>query len=356
MVKLFGQTYTRSELLPLVGDVRQIGGVTLKTLADGAGRGVRVADVSTGSGLRFSVLIDRAMDVGAAEWAGRPLAWRSGAGVVHPATYDPQGLGWLRSFPGGLMVGCGLDNVGVPNVDEGEELGLHGHLSHTPAELISYGGNWQGDEYLIWIRGRVRHYRLFGHNLVLERTIRTRLGGNRLRIEDRITNQGYEPAPFQMLYHCNFGYPVVSPESELWVETEQSVPRDEDAAAGFDRHTRFEGPTPGYAEQVFLHQARPDAEGYGRAALVNRTLGFGAFVRFRLAELPNLIQWKMMGQGAYVVGLEPANCGVGGRAQDRAEGLLRVLAPGETEALAVEIGVLPDGEAVADWKGGTLKG
>ena len=81
MVKLFGQTYTRSELLPLVGDIRQIGGVTIKTLEDGAGRGVRVADVATGSGFCFSVLIDRAMDVGAADWAGRPLAWHSSAGA-----------------------------------------------------------------------------------------------------------------------------------------------------------------------------------------------------------------------------------------------------------------------------------
>jgi galactose mutarotase-like enzyme len=254
------------------------------------------------------------------------------------------------------MVGCGLDNVGMYCIDEGEELGLHGRLSHTPSELISYGGNWQGDAYRIWVRGRVRHYRLFSHNLVLERTIRTSLGSNHLRIEDRIANQGYEPAPLQMLYHCNFGYPVVSPDSELWVETEESRPRDEDAAAGFERHTRFEAPTPGYAEQVFLHRPTPDAEGYGRAALVNRALDFGAYVRFRLAELPHLVQWKMMGQGAYVVGLEPANCGVAGRAQDRADGTLHMLAPGESVSTAVEIGVLADRGAVEEWKGGRVEG
>ena len=60
-------------------------------------------------------------------------------------------------------------------------------------------------------------------------------------------------------------------------------------------------------------------------------------------------------RGTYVLGLEPANCGVGGRAQDRAEGVLRVLAPGETEALVVEIGVLPDEEAVEGWKRGSVK-
>jgi hypothetical protein len=352
MATLYGQTLTRAELLQRVGDVRQLGGVRLKTLSDGSERGVRVADVSTGSGFSFSVLIDRGMDIGAADWAGRPLAWQSGAGVVHPAFYDPTGLEWLRSFPGGLMVGCGPDNVGVPNVDEGEELGLHGRLSNTPAELLSYGGVWQGDEYTIWVTGQMRHYRVFGANLLLRRTIRTALGANHLRIEDTVTNQGYERTPLQLLYHCNFGYPVVSRDSELWVETERSEPRDAEATKGFDRHTRFEDPTPGYAEQVFLHQPVADASGYARAALVNRAMNFGAYVRFRLAELPNLVQWKMMGQGTYVVGLEPANCGVNGRAADRAAGTLRILEPGETESLAVEIGVLPDAEAIEAYGGG----
>jgi hypothetical protein len=144
---------------------------------------------------------------------------------------------------------------------------------------------------------------------------------------------------------------VVSPDTELWVETEHSAPRDDEAAAGFDRHTRFEDPTPGYAEQVFLHHPVADAEGYGCAALVNRALDFGAYVRFRLAELPNLVQWKMMGQGTYVVGLEPANCGVSGRAEDRANGVLRTLEPGESQSLAVEIGVLPDAAAMGSFPG-----
>jgi galactose mutarotase-like enzyme len=198
----------------------------------------------------------------------------------------------------------------------------------------------------MWVKGRMRHYKVFGPNLVLVRAIHTRLGSDVLRIEDTVTNAGYERTPFQILYHCNFGFPVIGPDTELWVETERSAPRDDEAAKGFDRHTRFEDPTPGYAEQVFLHHPRPDAEGYGCAALVNRALDFGAYVRFRLAELPNLVQWKMMGQGTYVVGLEPANCGVSGRAADRAAGTLRTLEPGESQSLVVEIGVLPDQGAI----------
>jgi galactose mutarotase-like enzyme len=346
MAMLFGQQYTRQELLRYVGDVSQVGGVELKTMHNGPERGVRAADFYTGSGLRFSVLIDRGMDIGPAEWRGRPLAWRSPVGAVHPAYYEPIGLGWLRSFAGGLMVGCGLDNVGLPCTDAGEELSLHGRLSHIPAELISCSGDWRGDEYEMWVEGQVRHYQVFGANLVLRRRISTTLGSDVLSIVDTIANAGTEDTPFQILYHCNFGYPVVSAETELWLDAVHSVPRDRVAAAGFAQHTRCQPPTPGYAEQVFYHHPRADGAGYALAALVNPALHFGAYVRFRMAELPHLVQWKMMGEGTYVVGLEPANCWVQGRAHDRQQGVLQFLAPGEHISTHLQIGVLPDQAAI----------
>ena len=348
MATLFGKTLKKQELLQYVGDISQVAGVCLKTLANGAERGVRVADFETGSGFRFTVLIDRGMDVGPAAWAGRPLAWASGTGVTHPAYYDPIGLGWLRSFPGGLVVGCGLDNVGSPGTDGGEELGLHGRLSNTPAELIACGTAWQGDEYAMWVEGQVHHYKLFSANLLLRRRISTRLGSNSLCLEDTITNLAYESAPFQVLYHCNFGFPVVSPDTELVVDTEQSEPRDDHSAKEFDLHTRFQPPTPGYAEQVFYHYPRADDRGYARAALINRALGWGAYIRFRKAELPHLVQWKMMGQGIYVVGLEPGNCWVEGRARDREHNVLQFLEPGESVSTFLEVGVLPD--VNQDWR------
>ena len=76
------------------------------------------------------------------------------------------------------------------------------------------------------------------------------------------------------------------------------------------------------------------------------TGGIGLTLSWDPSELPRMWQWRMLGPGMYLTGLEPANCGVGGRAQDRADGVLRVLEPGQTEALAVEIGVLPDEEAM----------
>ena len=77
MATLFGKRYTRTELLQYVGDISQVGRVHLKVQDNGTERGVRVADFDTGSGFRFTILLDRGMDIGAADWGGRPLAWLS---------------------------------------------------------------------------------------------------------------------------------------------------------------------------------------------------------------------------------------------------------------------------------------
>src|SRR4051794_8053359 len=135
MPQLFGADYPAEDLRRMTGSMRQIAGIRLAEVADGKARGMRVASVHTGGGLYFQVLLDRAMDIGAAEYLGRPLAW------VHPALggpdqYEPHGYGWSRTFGGGLVTTCGLTFFGHPEVDAGEELGLHGRISHIPAEKV----------------------------------------------------------------------------------------------------------------------------------------------------------------------------------------------------------------------------
>jgi len=88
--------------------------------------------------------------------------------------------------------------------------------------------------------------------------------------------------------------------------------------------------------------AAPD--GYVTLVIANRAFnngqGLGAYIRYRQAELPRFTQWKMVGAGTYVTGLEPANCWVEGRDKDRARGILQFLEPGEEREYLLEIGVL----------------
>src|SRR5262245_53607047 len=137
MPQLYGKTYSATELRQRSGDMSQFAGIRSATLNDGNEAGVRVLDFHTGSGLRFTVLPDRGMDISAADWNSVPLDWHSSTGVTNPAFYEPQGNGWLRGFYGGLLVTCGLMNVAVPSEDQGEWFGQHGRASNLPAKNVS---------------------------------------------------------------------------------------------------------------------------------------------------------------------------------------------------------------------------
>src|SRR5438874_530814 len=145
-MKLWGKDYTRRQLEGYTGDLRQIADIRLATLDDGMERGTRVAQVRTGSGFDFTVLLDRAMDIGTATYNGIPLAWQSGTGAAHPSRYEPQGNGWLRTFHGGMLALCGLTQTGrtaeLVDPENDEPLGLHGRIGTTPAHDICIDRSW----------------------------------------------------------------------------------------------------------------------------------------------------------------------------------------------------------------------
>jgi len=67
----------------------------------------------------------------------------------------------------------------------------------------------------------------------------------------------------------------------------------------------------------------------------------------RAAELPVLVHWKMTGEGEYVCGLEPSTHAITQtRREQRESGSLRDLASGQSASFRLEIGALPDADAV----------
>ncbi len=343
MAILFGHDYSKQELLTRVGDLSQVAGIRMMQLQDGLETAVRIADVRTGSGLRFQVSIDRGMDISLADYKGYPLAWRSANGDVHPSYYDPRGIGWARSFPGGLMTGCGMSFLGAPCLDAGEELGLHGRLSNLPATGVRNETRWKNDTCIMQLHGLMRESGLFKENLLLHRTIETRLGESLITVNDHVRNEGHQTLPLMMLYHINAGWPLVDDGSRLLLNARSMKPRDAEAEKGVDEAAMFSSPVSGYREQVFFHDLIADADGFATVLLIDARKQVGLSVRFRQKELPRYIEWKMMGEGTYVVGMEPANCGVGGRAKERAAGTLQFLEPGEDRHFLVQLRVV-DGE------------
>ena len=115
----------------------QIGGIETSVIDDGLGRGVRIAWVNTGSGLRYKLVIDRAMDIADAFYNQHSLAWMSHGGITLPDQAVNSGIEWLRTFGGGLLTTCGLTHVGGPEEDEYGLRGLHGRISNLSAEIES---------------------------------------------------------------------------------------------------------------------------------------------------------------------------------------------------------------------------
>ncbi len=333
MFKIFGETLCKQELRARVGDMSQVAGALPITYEDGKARGTRAVEVRNGSGLRFVVMLDRGMDISYAEYKGVPFSYISKTGVVSPSYYDEKDF--LRSFTAGLLTTCGLTYMGGACVDEGQELGLHGRIGNIPAYDVSVKQEWVADDFVISVSGKLREASVFGANMVLTRTITTKLGDDHIYIQDKVENEGFAKSPFMLLYHMNFGYPLLSEHTVLETNCINCRPQGEVAAKGMGEECEFTAPIKDYAEQVFHRDTV--AESY--AELTNPKLGMAAGVSFCGDQLPYFVEWKQVGEQEYVVGLEPATYPPLGRAVARARGELEFMEPGEVRHFDLTVSV-----------------
>jgi len=314
----------------------QVGGIETSVLDTGAGRGVRIAWINTGSGLRYKVVLDRGMDIAEAFYNQHGLAWISRAGIRPPEQAAMAGLEWLRNWGGGLVTTCGISYMGSPESDEHGERGLHGRISNIAAEIISIN---QPDPQLgkmdFSISGIVRESRVFGPHLELERTISGTLGVPEIRISDRVTNRGNSPAPHMLLYHCNMGWPLIDKGTILnwegdWKSRGSRLDDEIFNENGSYRECRepMDSHQDGGEACAFIF-AKPGEDGYCHCNAWNPVLGIGLEINFRKDQLPWLINWQHWGKGEYVTALEPATNLTIGQSHARNDGTLIILDPGE---------------------------
>lgn len=355
MTTLYGKTYSAVDLARRSGDLLQLGGILPVVLADGMERGIRALHVRSGGGLDFFVLLDRGMDIALASYRGVPLTYFSYTGIPSAMFYESRGAEWLRGFHGGLLVTCGLTHFGPPEHDAGTDYGQHGRLSYLPARDVAHRAGWQGDDYVMEVQGAVHQAAFFGENLVLERRLTVNLGEARLRIVDTVENRGFRPAPHRILYHVNPGFPLLDREATLLAASRRISSHDEVSARAVAEWATFCDPTSGFSERNYTHELAADEAGYTTVALANRQLGesgLGLYLRYSTRQLPYFHEWQMLGEGEYVLGMEPSNSPAAGRAELHAAGKMPILGPREWVEYELEIGVLPDGkdiDGVADW-------
>lgn len=341
MAKLWGEDYSKFDILRRVGDIRQLAGAQPIELMDGMERGTRAVRLYNAAGLDMTVLTDRGLSIGPLSYEGIQLGLLTPVGAVHPAYSDPVGMDFGNNWPAGFLALCGLTQVGTPGKDGMEELGIHGRAPHLAAGEVRCGGAWAEDNYILWMEGLLRESTLFGRHITLHRRIWTRLDEPRFWIEDTVENRGFVAAPLMILQHFNMGFPLIGPQTHLELPAGKIHARDSAAEPGLGQEQNFSDPIEGYTEQVFYHDLTPDADGNIEVSLANPVLrngkGLKVTWKYSKAHYPYLVEWKCMRDGVYVVGVEPSNCHVEGRLKEREYGTLEMLAPQATRTFRMEI-------------------
>ncbi|WP_444658868.1 aldose 1-epimerase family protein [Caproiciproducens sp. R2] len=321
----------KEDILRRVGNVQQIAYARRVTYDEGRSTGMRAVEVKNGP-LRFVTMLDKALDICEMEYKGLQINFLSKPGLMGRNPYDTHGAEAQRSIMGGLFFTCGFENICAPYTGpDGREYPMHGRMRTTPAEHVCADSAWDGDDYVVTVRGEMREAELFGENLVLRRTITTRLGESSIRVADEITNEAFRPEPVMLMYHCNMGWPFLSENSRLLLPTKKVTPRDGVSAACADTWDIMGPPKDNKPENVFLHELASAGDGETFAAVVNDERKLALVLEFNTEQFPFFMQWKSEGSGDYVLGLEPSNSSVYGRSYHEKAGTLHFLAPQTVE-------------------------
>jgi len=292
--------------------------------------------------IRVSIIPERGMGIWKA-WSGDvEIGWQSPIdGPVHPhwvPLHEPSGLGWLEGFDE-LLVRCGIFSNGAPEHDaEGQLLyPLHGRIANAPAHHLEVAIDKQSGS--IVVRGVVVEKRFLFYQLQLEVTIRLHPRKPIISLEDEITNLSATSSEMQLLYHINFGPPLLTPGGQLVLPVKQGAPRDLEAAKDGDEWATYGPPTADYRERVHFYELLADADHQTRVLLKNAASTSGISLCYDTRQLPYFAQWKHMGavEDGYVTGLEPATNFPNPRSFEAQQGRVLPLAAGETRRFDLQL-------------------
>lgn len=337
--------------------------VEQRTLHGGRQEGVELIVLDNGA-LAITLVPTRGMSVLEVRRGDVRLGWTSPVKeVVHPSFIDLQsrgGLGWLEGF-NEWMVRCGLEWAGHPGRDEfvnnvGDraqmDLTLHGRIGNIPASEVEVVVDRE-PPHRIRVRGRVDERMFYGPQLELWAEVSTEPGSTSFRIEDRITNHAAEEQEFQVIYHANFGPPLLGAGARFVGAVRRITPFNRHAATGLGQFDRYGPPTPGFVEQVYGLEPFAGPDGNTTIMLQSPAADLAASMTFAVEQLPYVTLWKNLPalEAGYVTGLEPGTSFPANRRIERQAGRVPRLPPGASRAFAIEVAVLqgaPEVAAAAD--------
>ncbi|MEP6671915.1 MAG: aldose 1-epimerase family protein [Chthoniobacter sp.] len=318
------------------------------TLHGGKQEGVDIVIIDNGV-MKISVIPTRGMGVFSVTSGDVRLGWDSPVKeVVNPQNINLQsrgGLGWLEGF-NEWLVRCGLESNGHPGTDKftnnvGEEatmdLTLHGKIANIPASEVEVIVD-SAPPYRIHLRGRVDERMFYGPKLELQTEISTEAGSTSFRIQDVITNRGAQEQEFELLYHTNYGRPLLEEGSTFLAAASRVTPFNDHAAKDIAHYAEYAAPALGFVEQVYCLQPIADKDGRTLIALQNKARDRAVSLAFPVEDLPYVTLWKNTnaeGEG-YVTGLEPGTNFPANRRIERAHGRVPKLAAGASRTATID--------------------
>ena len=322
-------------------NVHQVGGIVTGSFdahaGMGPGQGCRVALVNTGSGLRFTVALDRGGDIVDAWYNNTNLAYLTQVGYRPPSHAFNTGLEWLSNWPGGLMTTCGPEYMGSPRHEDGVDVTLHGHHSNNPAalEMVLNPDPHRGRNEML-LSMVTRQVRMFGPNIEVRRQIQCVLGVPEIRIFDQVTNRNNTKCAHHWLYHINPGYPLLDRGCKFVYKGNVThwPAEPKQSAAQLTRWKTVTDPLPehvGSGERGIIVQLKPDRTDNAHVGIINPKLTLGMELEFPVEQLPRIANWQHYGPaGCYITGIEPFNGSLTGKAEDDHPRAEQFLKPGQT--------------------------
>ncbi len=296
------------------------------------------------SGLRAEVLLDRAGDIGRVEHRGLPLSWTSPVGYVPMARGGGSSLGFLRTFPGGLLSTCGLEHIFGAETEpvansanphaSAREYPLHGSLSAAGATIRGHGAIRSESTTVVWCQLEIRQASVFDENLVLRRRIELDSARCSITVSDEIANEAPVPTEVMLNYHANFGYPLVAEGSMVTSGAHVSP----------DALVACPAPLDSAPERVSWERLGQNHTGDAAADEITlwHPSGTWGVVQSAGGELMRYrVVWEDFQRGRYALGLEHASNSPDGRSEARRRGEMTVLAPGATTRSWISWRVLP---------------
>jgi galactose mutarotase-like enzyme len=325
--------------------------ISKTTLHGGRQEGVEIITINNGR-LEIVVCPTRGMGILKVSMGDLVLKWDSPVkDVVNPQFVNLNsrgGLGWLEGF-NEFMCRCGLESNGHPGTDtfinnvgdEAEmELTLHGKIANLPAQEVEVSVD-QTEPYAIHLKARVDEKLLFGPKLELHTELVVIPGATTFQLIDEVRNVGAQDQEFQILYHANFGSPLLEEGAQVVAPVKKVTPFNDRAAEGLDNWSTYDGPTTGFVEQVYLLELKGDDSNQTTALLHNKAGDKAASISWSLDELPYLTVWKNTGAAAdgYVTGIEPGTNYPNNRSVERRAGRVPVLKPGASHSMTLKFGL-----------------